>query len=316
MPKAAKTAKPTDTGDATVEDATTNTSSTGAAANPDEPISAQPIQVATVAIHRQRIGFLGWKPDKPDLRDHQMAMAAKPGSLPPKFTLDADFVPKIRDQGNQGSCTGHATRSAVQYKHNENGEPLVELSPRFIYYNGRMIEGLTDQDSGCEIRDVVKGVAKLGACTEKLCPYSDAGRSYNQRPTSAAYREGLTDLVTKYESVPQTVGGIKTAISHGNPIVFGFTVYENFMDADTGADGIMREPSGGTDGGHAVWICGYDDAFDFEWTKGGVLIGNSWGTDWGATGPSGTRGYFWMPWTLVTNNDFCDDLWAIDVVAE
>lgn len=292
------------------------TPDTTAAANPDDPVSAAPVQIEAVSIHRQRIGFLGWKPDKPDIRDKRMNMAARPQSFPPDHILNPKWIPTIRDQGNQGSCTGHATRSCIQFKRGQNGEPKAELAPRFIYYNGRMIEGLTDQDSGCEIRDVVKGVAKLGATTEKLCPYTDAGRSYAQRPTSAAYKEALTDLVTKYERVPQTVSGIKAALVGDNPIVFGFTVYENFLDEDTAADGIMREPEGGTDGGHAVWICGYDDAFDFEWTTGGVLIGNSWGTTWGAKAPwpNATRGYFWMPWTLVTNSDFCDDLWAIDVV--
>lgn len=304
--------KPVDTGPATVKGATTNLSSTTAAANPDEPVSAQPVKVSTVSLHRQRIGFLGWRPDKPDLRDARMA--SKPISLPRKATLKPEFLPPIRDQGNLGSCTGHATRSAVQYKRNAQEEPKAELSPRFIYYNGRMLEGTTDQDSGCEIRDVIKGVAKLGACTEKLCPYSDTGRSFQQRPTSSAYRQALSDQVTKYERVPQTARAVKTVIVNDNPIVFGFTVYESFMDEDTANDGIMREPSGGTDGGHAVWIVGYDDDFDFKWTKGGVLIGNSWGTDWGAKGPNGERGYFWMPWTLLANSDFCDDLWGIDMV--
>lgn len=309
----AKTKKVVDTGAASVSGATTDIASDTIAANPNDPVSAVPVKIATVSLHRQRIGFLGWKADKPDLRDQRMALAA-PVEVPPMHMLDKKFVPPIRDQGNQGSCTGHSTRSAILYKRNSNGEAKAELSPRFIYYNGRMIEGLTDQDSGCEIRDVVKGVAKLGACIERICPYSDAGRSYAQRPTSAAYKEALTDQVTKYERVPQNERAIKTALFGNNPIVFGFTVYENFMDDVTAADGIMREPSGGTDGGHAVWVCGYDDEFDFKWTKGGVLIGNSWGADWGAKGPTGQRGYFWMPWSLITNNDFCDDLWAIDVV--
>jgi C1A family cysteine protease len=310
-----KPAKPINTGKEDVSGATTNVSSDTTAANPNAPESAQPIKVATVSIHRQRIGFLGWKPDKPDVRDRRMALTRP--SLPRSDFLDPDLLAPVRDQGNQGSCTGHASKSAVQFKRKQNGEPDLELSPRFAYYNGRMIEGLTDQDSGCEIRDVIKGVSKLGVCSETLCPYSDKGRSYMQRPTSAAYKEGLTDLVTQYERVPQSVIGIKSAITNQNPIVFGFTVYENFMDDVTAADGIMREPEGGTDGGHAVYICGYDDAFDFGWTTGGVLIGNSWGAEWGAQHPlKEERGYFWMPWVLLTNNDFCDDLWAIDMVAQ
>lgn len=302
--------------------ATSNPDPNTAAGNPDEPEGAAPVKVETVAIHRQRIGFMGWKPDKPDIRDHKLG-AGTPRANPPNAFLDGDLLPPIRDQGNQGSCTGHMTRSMVQFKRNTNAEPLQELSPRFAYYNGRLIEGTTDQDAGCEIRDVIKGVSKLGLCTERLCPYTDRGRGFMQRPTSAAYQEGLTDLVTAYQRVPRLkndtfdldLDALRASIVAGNPVGFGFTVYENFLDEQTAADGIMREPEGGTDGGHAVWVCGYDDAFDFEWTAGGALIGNSWGTEWGAKHPdTGERGYFWMPWALLQNWDFADDFWSVDMV--
>lgn len=308
--------------DAVEPGATENLDSTSAAANPDEPEGAQPVQVQAVSLHRQRIGFLGWKADKPDIRDHYLD-AGQAGANPPQAFVDVDLLPSIRDQGNQGSCTGHATRSCVQVKRAMNGEPEAELSPRFIYYNTRVIEGTTDIDSGAEIRNSIKAVAKLGACTERLCPYTDRGRVFAQRPTSAAYKEGLTDLVTAYKRVPRLKDGsydldldaLKASIVAGNPVTFGFTVYENFMDEQTAADGIMREPDGGSDGGHAVWICGYDDAFDFEWTQGGALCGNSWGTEWGAKHPQADeRGYFWMPWQLLANWDFADDFWSVDVV--
>ncbi len=235
--------------------------------------------------------------------------------VPTHHTLVTRRNGRVLVSGN--SCTGHATRSAVQYKRNANGEPNLELSPRFIYFNGRILESTTDQDAGCEIRDVVKGVAKLGVSSEKLCPYSD--RVYRQRPSSKAYREGLTDQVTQYARVPQVNGehdrnAIKQSILIGDPIVLGFTVFESFMDDVMAETGIMREPTGGMDGGHAVWACAYDDTKDFGWTMGGVLCGNSWGTDWGVAGATGQRGFFWFPWRLLVDTDFADDLWSISVV--
>ncbi len=283
-----------------------------------DPESAQPIRVNTVTIHRQRIQWLGWHADRPDLRDKRMATVSQQ-TAPSKGALpnSTEWLPPIRDQQNQGSCTGFATRSAVQYKRNANGETKLELSPRFIYFNGRLIEATTDQDAGCEIRDVIKGVAKLGVSTEKLCPYSD--RVYRQRPSSAAYREGMTDQVTQYARVPQINGehdrnAIKHSILIGDPVVFGFTVYESFMSDTMADEGIMREPTGGVDGGHAVWMVAYDDNKDFGWTKGGVKCGNSWGTDWGVAGANGQRGFFWAPWRLIADTDWCDDLWSISVV--
>jgi C1A family cysteine protease len=271
-----------------------------------------------VAIHRQRIGFLGWKPDIPDFRDYRMA-APHPtavAALPAKaFLPQADkLLPPIRDQGDQGSCTGHATRTAVQYKRALEKKAALELSPRFVYYNARVIEGTVSQDAGAQIRDVLKGVAKLGCASEQLCPYSD--RVLTQRPSSAAYKEALDDLVLKYERVKQTQEYIKHCIVSGNPMIIGMTVFESFLDDVTAADGMLRMPheNEGTDGGHAVCIIGYDDGLGIAGEEGGVIVANSWGSEWGMKGPTGTRGYFAMPWAYLLDPGLCDDLWAIDVV--
>jgi C1A family cysteine protease len=283
-------------------------------ANDPNPKPAIPVKDGAVTLHRQRVSFMGWRPDKPDIRDHRMLVQRNIGAEPPpKALLAAQFMPPIRDQGSQGSCTGHSTRSAVQYKLASEGKPRGELSPRFIYYAGRLVEGTTAEDAGCEIRDVIKAVAKIGVATEVLCPYSD--KVLTQRPSTQAFKEAIGDVVTSYKRVEQHQVAIKQALAGGNPIVFGFTVYENFMDDQTAATGMMQQPKGNVDGGHAVWMCGYDDTQKIGDKIGGVLIGNSWGTDWGCVGPSGTRGYFWIDWSLVCNPNFCDDLWAINVVA-
>jgi C1A family cysteine protease len=271
-----------------------------------------------IAIHRQRIGFFGWKPDLPDFRDYRMA-GPRPtavAALPPKATLpQADkLLPPIRDQGDQGSCTGHSTRTAVQYKRALEKKAALELSPRFIYFNARVIEGTVGQDAGAQIRDVLKGVSKLGVAAEKLCPYSD--KVLTQRPSSAAYKEALDDLVLKYERVQQTQDYVKHCIVSGNPIVLGMSVYESFMDDVTMQTGLLRMPgeNEGMDGGHAVCGVAYDDTIKIYDETGGLLIANSWGNEWGAKGPNGERGYFWMPYAYLLN--LVDDLWAIDVVKQ
>ena len=283
----------------------------------DNPSGPTPINTpGGVDIYRQRKGWLGWLPDKPDIRDHKMTVhyVAGAADVPKAFLPGAEkFLPPIRDQGDQGSCGGHSMRSAVQYKVAAEGKGTDELSPRFIYYNARLIEGATNQDSGIEIRDAAKSVGKLGVSTEALCPYDP--RVYAQRPSPTAYKEALSDLVTNYQRVPQNQNAIKQAILGGSPVVFGFTVYENFMTDAMAADGLMPQPEGSVDGGHAVWICGFDDTIDIKGQKGGVCIGNSWGNQWGAVGPNGSRGYFWINWSLLCNPHFADDFWAINVVA-
>jgi C1A family cysteine protease len=295
----------------------------------DNPQAPNPVNTpAEVKIYRQRVSFLGWKPDKPDVRDwkYDLSRMAGESAMPQQATLPgADkFLPPIRNQGQQGSCTGHGTRSACQYLRAAEGQQSVELSPRFAYYNGRVIEGTTQQDGGAEIRDVVKGIAKLGIAAEVLCPYSD--QIYIQRPSKNAYKEALSDVVTNYRRVDVTDDqgrtdpskrrpAIKQAILQREPVVFGFSVYENFMTEQVANSGLMPMPTGSMDGGHCVWICAYDDSMLIHDQLGGVLCGNSWGTDWGCVGPTGERGYFWMPWSLVCDGNFSDDYWALNTIS-
>jgi C1A family cysteine protease len=291
----------------------------------DNPQPPTPITTpAEVKIHRQRVGFLGWRPDKPDLRDwsYEITRHAGAAELPVRAFLPgaSKLLPPIRNQGDQSSCTGHGTRSALQYKRMHEKQPPQELSPRFIYYNGRLIEDTTSQDAGAEIRDVIKGVSKLGATTEDLCPYSE--KIFVQRPSVRAYKEAMQDVLTNYKRIDAKSGdasyrkpAIKQAINGACPVVFGFTVYENFMSQDLADTGFMDMPAGSVDGGHCVWSCGYDDTIKIRDDTGGVFCGNSWGNDWGCAGPNGERGYFWMPWSLICDRNFSDDFWALNAVS-
>lgn len=249
----------------------------------------------------QSIKRFGWRPDKPDNRDRRMAPAFL-GEQPAAAEYPAELLPKIRDQGNQGSCTGHATRSGAQFLRRVEGQRELELSPRFIYWNGRVIEGTTKEDAGCEIRDVVKGVAKLGAASEKDCPYSD--RVFSRRPSNTAFTNARRDVVTEYVRVPQTLPMLKACVLNKTPVVFGFSVFANFMTREVADSGLMPMPAGQMVGGHAVWIVAYDDAKQVLGQVGAFKIGNSWG-DWGE------KGYFWMSYAFITNNDLADDFWAL-----
>ena len=51
-------------------------------------------------------------------------------------------------------------------------------------------------------------------------------------------------------------------------------------------------------GGHAVCCVGYDDM------KQHFIVLNSWGTEWG------DRGYCYIPYQFIVNNDLCNDCHA------
>ena len=57
-------------------------------------------------------------------------------------------------------------------------------------------------------------------------------------------------------------------------------------------------------GGHAVMAVGYDNE------KQVFIVRNSWGLGWG------DKGYFYMPYEYIINNDLCDDFWTIRKVLD
>lgn len=260
----------------------------------------------------KQIRWYGWKPDTPDVRDRRMAAPGLLGGItqPAQGFLNPQLLPPIRNQGPQGSCTGHSTRSAMQYLRNKEGQTPLELSPRFIYYCARLMEGTVSQDAGAEIRDCIRQVNRLGVAAEALCKYNPA--DYKRRPSVMAWVEAKTDLAVDYARPDQSLPALKQAILDGFGFVFGFTVYQNFESPKVADFGLMDMPSGDVEGGHAVWCCGYDDG------RSAFLVANSWDTDWGCKHPlvpDGKRGYFWMPYAYMTNKDLCDDFWVIRKVS-
>jgi len=85
------------------------------------------------------------------------------------------------------------------------------------------------------------------------------------------------------------------------PVIFGFSVYDQFESDECAKTGIVTMPSA-TDaplGGHAVLAVGYDDATQM------YICRNSWGADWGIAG------YFLMPYAYLLNQNLANDLWVV-----
>src|ERR1035437_650258 len=216
-----------------------------------------------------------WKPDVADFRDHMYTMQAP--HLPPKV----DIIGKtdlIDDQGQLGSCTGNSTAAMCEIilKTTEG------LSRLMAYYNGRALEGMIKSDSGAQIRDVIKGIASYGIAAESLWPYDVA--MFAKKPPNAAYKDGLTRVksrIASYQRVPDLTT-LKSALSIGHVVTFGFSVPEYFEAQEVATTGWVRFPTVADRmiGGHAVVAVGYDDTatVPFIWVR------NSWGATWGIGG--------------------------------
>jgi C1A family cysteine protease len=104
---------------------------------------------------------------------------------------------------------------------------------------------------------------------------------------------------------------IKTYLSAGLPSMFGFTVYNSYVQANT--TGKIPFPTTGDKivGGHAIVAVGFDDSIKIKnanpgavETTGALLIRNSWGTGWGAAG------YGWLPYDYVLKG-LATDWWSL-----
>ena len=248
------------------------------------------------------IARYGWIPDLPDQRDHVYAApVAVLGQLPPRADLRAE-CPPVYDQGQLGSCTANAIAGAVEFDRLKQKLPDFAPSRLFIYYNERVIEGTVHSDSGAQIRDGIKSVAKQGVCPESEWPYDIS--KFTEKPPASAYKDGLLDRAVSYQRLPQNLDQMKGCLASGYPLVFRFTVYDSFESDEVAHTGQAPMPAPGEQqiGGHAVMAVGYDDS------ERRFTVRNSWGPGWGM------GGYFTLPYTYLAQPSLTSDFWTIRLV--
>jgi C1A family cysteine protease len=247
----------------------------------------------------------GWNPDIPDQRDH---LYAAPVTAPQALPSSADLRPQcppVYDQGQLGSCTANAIAGAFQFCEMKENLPTTFVPSRlFIYYNERVMEHTVNSDSGAQIRDGIKSVAKQGVCSEDLWPYNIA--NFTNHPPANCYQVALQNKVTQYTRLAQNLNQMKACLASGYPFVFGFTVYDSFESNAVATTGIvpMPNPSEQVLGGHAVVAVGYDDS------QQRFIVRNSWGVTWGL------QGYCQMPYAYLTqaNPNLASDFWTLRIV--
>lgn len=243
----------------------------------------------------------GWRPDRPDQRDHLFLPQAVTG-LPAAVDL-RPFCPPVQDQGQLGSCTGNAIASAHHFEQLKQKLPSPFPPSRlFIYYNERVAENTVASDAGAAIRDGIKSIAQLGVCSEVTWPYIIG--KFTRKPTIKSYAAAAKHKAVQYAAVAQDLDQMRGCLAAGRPFVFGFTVYQSFESAAVAQSGVIPMPGlhEKTLGGHAVLCVGYDDA------SGCFIVMNSWGTGWGQAG------FFLIPYAYLTNPKLASDFWTLEVV--
>jgi C1A family cysteine protease len=228
------------------------------------------------------------------------------GITPSTLPLTVDLRPKcspVSDQGDLDSCVAFAIIGAIEYLENLQSETFVSLSPQFVFYNERVLEGTVDQNAGTYMEDGLRVVSTYGACELSLWPYNK--ENLYAKPNDAAYADALKRKALSYSSVAQDQTSVMKTLHSGFPIVFGFLVYSGFESLEVEKTGMVQIPTPSETllGGHAMLIVGYDLPGQR------FLVRNSWGTHWGV------EGYCWMPFAYLLSPNLANSFYSIESIS-
>lgn len=248
--------------------------------------------------------------DIPDPRDYVYSLRRHQLQIPLPHRIDLrPHCPRVLDQGSIGTCTAHAVAAAFAFEQRVQRVRPIIPSRLFIFYNERSMTGQRSLNCVVRLRDAIKAVSKRGVCPESLWPYTEDSKVLRARPPKVAFEAAANHKIVEYHRIPigtmsrgTHLRHLKQCLADGCPILFGFMLYKGFESQEVKKAGIMPIPDRKREellGGHAVMAVGYDDR------RTAVLVRNSWGPGWGL------RGYFWMPYKLISDPDFAHDFWTV-----
>ncbi|MCO8123926.1 C1 family peptidase [Stieleria sp. TO1_6] len=264
---------------------------------------------------------LGWIPDLPDPRDLTIddalirqilsRLPALDEPLPDRVDLrhsecGEHYLSDSRDQGEFHSASAIAVLGLTEYFSRRVTGKAFHGSARFLYKvarNLRRIQG----DFGVDLRSTLKTMVKFGAVNEADWPYHS--RPMDQEPTAFVYQLAEPLRGVRYCRLP-THGRRRDGLSvwqmlcrflaAGFPFVFGFSVGSSITHEPVIS---LRPQDDSILGGMSAIALGYD-LHRLGRNQAALLIGTSWGNQWGHNGTG------WLPMSFV-DHSIARDFWTL-----
>jgi C1A family cysteine protease len=257
-------------------------------------------------------GF-GWDRDQPDFRDYTPEHEAVVNMLEglellgerPERVDWRPYFPAVQDQQGLASGSAFACVALLRYFERRASGRAIEPSPMFVYKTAQRLLNRAG-DGGVPLRTTLKAIVRLGAPSERHCPYDPA--RVDEQPDAFAYGAArdfgslrYVRLDARGQVSEDVLRQVKTFLAAGFPCVFGFTVC-----ACLSARSSIPYPTIFDDvcGGQAAVAVGYDDNRRVRSEKGALMIRLSWGAGWGK------RGYGWLPYRYV-REQMAADFWTL-----
>jgi hypothetical protein len=243
-------------------------------------------------------------------RIYQPRLTYLPPSFPPKNWVET-YLPLyeqaglVLDQGSEGACTGFGLAALINYvqfrreieasRQEGRQERLSEVvSPRMAYHLARIYDEWPGEDyEGSSCRGAMKGWFHHGVCSEALWPYRRRAQVVFVEPKTGWAADAATrPLGAYYRIIHDAIPDLQAAIAEVGAIYVSACVHDGWQIGSAASKTRGRRAKvapqlnsvptlewsaeGGTNGGHAFALVGYDDE--------GFIVQNSWGPDWGYHG--------------------------------
>jgi C1A family cysteine protease/predicted TIM-barrel fold metal-dependent hydrolase len=308
---------------------------------PERRVSAAVFPVTEEKLRRK----LGWLPDLPDYRDHDMETDSVPRhllrlnrhqtvkgmmgqidhcadsggrsvsarALPASVDLRRWCSP-IEDQGQLGACTAHAAAALIEYYERRAFGSHIDISRLFLYKVTRNLLNWTS-DTGAYLRTTMEAMVLFGVPPEEYFPYDPA--NVDIEPSAFCYSFAQSYQTLSYFRLdaarttrPDLLKQIKMNLAKGIPAMFGFTVFGSIGSAAKTGRIPFPVKTDRREGGHAVAAVGYDDDLVIrhpfsDLETKGAILIRN---SWGSRWGNG--GYGWLPYEYVLHH-LAVDWWTV-----
>ena len=170
-------------------------------------------------------------------------------------TLDwTNHLHPVRNQGVQGTSLAQVGACMLEWKSRKINKESIQMSPQFVFNHRK--DKTTQLMCGRELMQIL---TELGACSEKMCPYSSSNCNSIVDDADRQHK------IKGYARI-RTMNTLKMALNIVGPCLITFPVFNHT------ASMWKQHREEENLGGHALAVVGYNAE--------GFILRNSWGKYW------------------------------------